>query len=523
MRLVKICLSLLSVVMLMAAVTNERLHAEDGPKKIPKEILEKLKKEGVTIIEGGTSLDDGPDPYANAIPMRWRVYSSQENGVAFRFPYFYSTPDQYKPKIVRRHSWFMRSGDFKADIELKTAAVTAGKDLAAMAGALIGQKDMQFVSYDYYQAPDVRPFAHDKWAPLGVEAVMGSSDSHVALVLQYEGKINALVLTGAMDYKDNLGILETFEVLNRRKKDQKRKKGPLLTYRESLFLDKKVLDDKGRPQALSDAGPAAWDQTWELETAHYHLTCQVSPAKLYYYGLLCEALYREFYSLYEPDTVIPYKMEIHIFNTFNDFSSSAASIGTPVGFGTGGFFFPKLLCIFAYEKSTDVAPDFTPSKVIAHELSHQFLHLTCNGSRHVPTWINEGLAVYFETFLFKSGKYINRPPKSRISQLVAVYGQQKNVLWSMDNYVKHYGHIPGLNYAEVYAMTHFWIFGAGKQGKSRFVEYWKALKNGEDGTESFERIFLDDIIKAKGSRAAAIRAWEIELQKYVLGVLAKLN
>jgi hypothetical protein len=93
----------------------------------------------------------------------------------------------------------------------------------------------------------------------------------------------------------------------------------------------------------------------------------------------------------------------------------------------------------------------------------------------------------------------------------------------MDNYIKHYGHIPGLNYAEVYAMTHFWVFGAGKPGKERFVSYWKALKNGEDGTEAFERIFLEDIIKATGSRGAALQAWEALLQQYVIESLSTLK
>ncbi|NRA40247.1 MAG: DUF1570 domain-containing protein, partial [Planctomycetes bacterium] len=285
---------------------------------------------------------------------------------------------------------------------------------------------------------------------------------------------------------------------------------------------KLVFNRSGRAVKPVKNGPSEWEQCWELETAHYHLTSQVSPARLYYYGMLCEALWREFYRVYEPDTLIPYKMEIHIFNTFQDFSKSAASLQSPISFGVGGFFHPSLLCICAYEKSTEVNSEFTPSKVLGHELSHQFLHLSCNGTRHVPTWINEGLAVYFETFDFKAGKYIGKAPKGRIRQLATVYAQRKDVVWDMDDYLGHFGHIPALNYAEVYAMTHFWIFGDPK-GKKRFREYWKALKAGENGTDAFERIFMVDLIRVHGSREAAVKAWTQAMVIYVTKKLAKIK
>ena len=379
------------------------LQAEDNP-DIPEDIrkkLEELKKRGGSSSSSAED-EEGDGRYKNAIPMRWRVYSDQETGVSFRFPYFYSTPDQYKPRIVRRSSWFMRDGDFEADIELKTADAKSG-DLKEQAKALVGLDDMVFVDFDYYSSPKVRLQANPKWAPEGVKSLIGESDTHVAMVLHYGDKVNALICRGSMSKHNNQEILDTFEVLERPVKMRKRKKGPLMTYRESTFNEGKVINHQGYPVKTNKKdGPVVWGECWEVETAHYHITCQVNSARLYYYGALCEALYRQFYDLYQPETVMPYKMEIHLFNTFNDFSSGAASIGFPVSFGVGGFFAPGLLCIFAYEDSTDVNPDFTPSKVIAHEMSHQFLHLTCNGSRHVPTWLNEGLAVYFETFDFQT-------------------------------------------------------------------------------------------------------------------------
>ena len=85
----------------------------------------------------------------------------------------------------------------------------------------------------------------------------------------------------------------------------------------------------------------------------------------------------------------------------------------------------------------------------------------------------------------------------------------------LDQYIDQGGHINASQYSEVYAMTHFWIFGQGKEGITRFRAYWKALKAGEDGAKAFERIFLEDMIKNFGSRREAVKAWQKALLDYV--------
>lgn len=529
---------LLCVCIFLSLCTSE-LRSED---KIPDEILKKLKEQikkkgGSVTIEltdgnsgfvGGEETHEGPDPFADSITMRWRVYTNQDVGMAFRFPYYYRILDQYGAKLMRHYG---RSG-FHPDLEMKTAliadisAAAGGADIQKLAYHLMGDravlKGITFKEYDYYSSVSERPHAGSKWAPEDIIAIRGENEKASAMFVVHNGRISGLIADGALAYHSNEEIFNTFEVMNRPKNKRRRQKGPWMTWRQTVGMKKKVFASNGKPMKLSNVGPAPWDQAWELETQHYHLTSHVSPARLFYYGMLCEALWREFYEVYQPDTLIPYKMEIQIYNEFSDFSKAGASVHSPIGFGVGGFFHPTLLCIFAYEKSTEVAPDFTPSKVLAHELSHQFLHVSCNGSSHVPTWINEGLAVYFETFSFQNGKYINKAPRSRLRQLDAVYSRTKSVVWGMGNYLEHYGRIPAMSYGEVYAMTHFWLFGDPK-GKARFQKYWKALKAGENGTEAFERIFMEDLIKIYGSRKAALDEWSKRMLVYVHDVLIKLR
>ena len=110
--------------------------------------------------------------------------------------------------------------------------------------------------------------------------------------------------------------------------------------------------------------------------------------------------------------------------------------------------------------------------------------MACNGSRHVPTWLNEGLAVYFEAGIVKGGQFVAGVPKGRIENLKQNYERTRSTLIPVDEYLSHYGHIAAAQYGEVYAMTHFWLFGTCKDGckhkpgdcgLAHFRDYWKRL------------------------------------------------
>jgi len=136
--------------------------------------------------------------------------------------------------------------------------------------------------------------------------------------------------------------------------------------------------------------PVAWSDGWDIETEHYHVTGHTSSARLLAHGAYLEALYRTYAELYEPDRMPPLKFEVHIFNRKSDFDAAAAAYGMNTAMGGGGitgdFFTPGLLSLWVYEESGSLGgEDFSVEYVTAHECSHQFLHLACNGSEHVPT------------------------------------------------------------------------------------------------------------------------------------------
>jgi hypothetical protein len=276
--------------------------------------------------------------------------------------------------------------------------------------------------------------------------------------------------------------------------------------------------------------PVSWDQAWEIETQHYHITTDFSPERLLEHGEYVEALFRAYNATYQPDFMPPYKFEVHIFNTYQEFQRASADHGNaiPTGPGeiVGGFFVPDLLSLWVYEESGQLGGEaFSIEHVMAHECSHQFLHVTCNGSDHIPTWINEGLAVYFEPGKFVDGEFEIGSPTDRLNLLKTMYAQSGTTLVPLDQYLDHHSFIPAACYGEVYAMTMFWIFGTSDSveldprhnpGYKRFLEFMTALRHHEDGAKAFERIFMTDMVRAQGGdRHKAIQVWQEELMDYV--------
>lgn len=485
--------------------------------------------------------------------MRWRVYNDIVGGISFRYPYDYYTRDQYKGELFRR-TRLPQSSSSEAESEVQVievdgklvrvrvtggdgprsgpdvrafslteaqlAELGSGTDLGAIGDAVSKQK-LTWKPFEYYADSPDRPFASKKWAIKDITAMIGENASSSAVVVKHGDRHSGLVLTGGLSAAENQAIIDTFEILRPGKG-----KNPPTNWREAQSKTGKVMD--GAEKLVGSSGrvqPVAWKNGWDVETAHYHITSHVSPGRLLQHAQYLEILYKGFANIYEPETAPPYKFEIHIINTHAEFMAAAAANGFPVGESVGGFFVPHQQSIFVYEDSVKWGgDDFSVEHVLAHECSHQFLHMSCNGTRHVPTWLNEGLAVYFEAGTVKGGQFVAGVPKGRIDYLKQLYDRTRTTLIPVDEYLSHYGHIAPAQYGEVYAMTHFWLFGTcqdgckhkpGACGLAHFRDYWKRLKAGEDGTKAFDATFMDGMIKAKGSREAAIAAWQQAYFDYV--------
>jgi hypothetical protein len=493
-------------------------------------------------------------------PMRWRVFCDVKSGTSFQYPYDLFPKDQYKGDLGHERT----DGDFTA-VEVtdekgkKVLQLTRknkdddgplihqfsysvtdlGMDPTASLSD-IGDREaktkLTWRPFDYYHVTATHPQGDPKWADEGIEAQVGEGDKQCALVVRHGDRWSGIVLKGAMSENDNNRIIDSFEVLSTGKKLKKGekadKKAHFIDWRESHYRQSKVFDADGKlVSAGGKPNPVSWKGCYEIETEHYHVTADSNPTRLIQNGQYLEALYRAYMKVYQPDDMPPYKFEVHIYNTYREFldASAAHGNGIPVGPGSivGGFFVPSLLSLWVYEESGKLGgEDFSIEHVMAHECSHQFFHVTCNGSDHIPTWINEGLAVYFEAGVFQNGEFQIRSPTERINQLKVEYAQTHSTLAPLDQYLNYHNHISAAQYGEVFAMTSFWVFGTCRPdpqmckhkdcGLRRFRDLFQALKAHEDGAKAFERIFMDDMIKAQGSREKAVELWQKALMDYVL-------
>jgi hypothetical protein len=500
----------------------------------------------------------------NPFPMKWRVFCDASSCDSFRYPYEFFPVDQYKGDLHRfslsqpgqmrmndQHGTDMQGGDAESPMHPQsrvdihhfayTDAELTAKSLSTLqsVGDAEAAASLTWKPYAYYESKnDARPFADPRWADEGIEAMIGEGTGVCGLVVRHGAHVSGLILDGGLSSGTNQRVLDSFEVLSvghKLKKGEKpSKKAHFTDWAAYHCAVGKVIDnDNHLLSPPLHSTPVPWGQTWEIETPHYHITTDFSPSRLLDHAVYVEGLFDAYSNLYHPDKMPPYKFEVHIFNTYREFQEASAAWGDaiPVGPGqiVGGFFQPSLLSLWVYEESGQLGGEsFSIEHVMAHECSHQFLHVVCNGSDHIPTWINEGLAVYFEAGAFEGGQFVIKSPTDRINRLKQAYQQLGTTLWPLDKYINHHGFISADMYGEVYAMTMFWVFGTcnpdfatcnhkkNNCGYYRFQAFMKALRNHEDGNQAFENIFMKDMITAQnGDRAKAIALWQSSLMDWV--------
>ena len=162
---------------------------------------------------------------------------------------------------------------------------------------------------------------------------------------------------------------------------------------------------------------------------------------------------------------------------------------------TGGVFTGDRLMAKAQE-----GRNFWP--VVQHEGFHQFAHYVIRGKR--PTWINEGLAEYFEGGLwtgdgFVTGNFWNQ----KLERLQDLIRQDKLMPFENMMSMSHaeWNHTlvtsaetGGINYIQAWSMVHFLVHGDDGRYRGAFSNHIKDLSRGMDWKKSFSIRFGNDII-----------------------------
>ncbi|MFN0057521.1 MAG: hypothetical protein ACKVX7_03615 [Planctomycetota bacterium] len=167
----------------------------------------------------------------------------------------------------------------------------------------------------------------------------------------------------------------------------------------------------GRPWATIDP----------IVTPHYNIWCNSTSERAEYYADVMEALYatydRVLQKKFFPRTMPPGKTrhDVWIHSNHQQFMD-----WTAMPPGVGGFFrFPPFLDVTAFHGSFGTSGN--TDMVLAHEGTHQFQSMVFKNMMTSPTWLIEGMAVYFGdgTEISRNEVKINKIPRDRLVGLQA--------------------------------------------------------------------------------------------------------
>ncbi|HQR33446.1 MAG TPA: DUF1570 domain-containing protein [Blastocatellia bacterium] len=135
-----------------------------------------------------------------------------------------------------------------------------------------------------------------------------------------------------------------------------------------------------------------------------------------------------------------------------------------------------------------------PEAVIFHEYVH---FLAGGGKRHLPAWLNEGLAEYFSTFIVSNdGKQIviGRAIPTHVQKLRGKEWLPLRTLLRVDNDSPFYQEVDkkSVFYAQSWALVH-WLMTGDADRQSRFHQFLAALANGLSVEDGFKQFFYEDV------------------------------
>ena len=275
-------------------------------------------------------------------------------------------------------------------------------------------------------------------------------------------------------------------------------KNPADSVAASKDPPRKLSEREARRARILAAGKAGkfpdvpWNMRLKVDTAHYHIEANVPDETCKYVQVLIEELYR-FYSRKlnkEPKE----KLNIYVFAHRKEFEQEARAAGAAVGSSVGGFYVrgASAASCAIYMPWEMLGDDIEPSSVLMHEGFHQFYHRTYQTGN--PTWLNEGMAVYFENCKFDgevlTDAYIS--PRTEYLQM-SIRAKQNDSLKILLN-MRH-EMFDAEKYGEAWSFIYWLAWGKEpakrQEFQNRLIRYLQpeVLKEAKNhDAQSFERI-----------------------------------
>ncbi len=465
-------------------------------------------------------------------PLNERVFVNHETGTSFRFPYDYSMPDQYGQTIVKQQiQWKTeqtKNGPVKrpyaaANIEIehfsyKRSELPIEQHTATLKELLAQQLQAEPLNdkeYVFYREDPLLPHRAEEWAPAGICGWEGQiGDRYVYIVEHGAQQLSGLIFRGDIAEEERRSISDTFEILAKPDKQLPS------TWRCYKSRRKYVYNEAGALEfAVRAKRPKVWKNAWQVETAHFHISALCSPKQLKKYCIHLEGVYAGLQQYLPTERPMHFKFEIHMTQTFKQFLALSDTILGPnnylhnknTGGAYGGYFNGQQLATYTFTekiKNTRLEPYLQ----LAHEVAHQYTFIGSNYNFSMPGWLNEAIAVIFESGrLNKKDIFVLKPPSSRL-RILKRYYKEHGFIGNIQDYAQGTGLSNVHQYAESYAMLHQLL--SEKEGQKSLLEFWQGLMAGQNGTKLFYSLFLKERFGEQVEDG--MKAWQKDIVSYVL-------
>ncbi|MFH1730076.1 MAG: DUF1570 domain-containing protein [Planctomycetota bacterium] len=266
---------------------------------------------------------------------------------------------------------------------------------------------------------------------------------------------------------------------------------------------KPVLGPDGKP-VMADMifKPKPLEMPFTVKTDHYVVKTDISDRVAQNTARAMEHLYEEYVKVFRPKKgEAAKKADVVIFEKQEDFLAYAKQIHVKPRKDTLGFFRARSDDggeIVTYKRQ---AGETHTMQTLYHEATHQFVLMMTGVNNPPPLWVNEGLAVYFETSQWRGGKLkTGLIPRARLLQLQKAIRDEK-LIHLRDLVQRRHDTFDALCYAESWALVYFFAKANNGRYSERFSNYFRALKAGVKHDEAFNKHLTNDFGKLE-------RAWK---------------
>ena len=260
--------------------------------------------------------------------------------------------------------------------------------------------------------------------------------------------------------------------------------------------------------AVAGTTEAPVEMPFTIETEPYIIKTDVSERVAKNIATAMQHLYKSYLKVFRPTNgQAAKKAEVVVFKEKKDFLVYAKRLDVKSRHDALGFFHPRPGTggeIVTYKREDG---DNHTMRTLYHEATHQFVQMLTGKKNPPPLWVNEGLAVYFESSRWHRGKLqTGRIPKDRLAQLQkalrdGTYAHLTDLVARGDDT------FDALCYAESWSLVYFFVKADNGRRSARFTSYFRALKAGAKHDAAFKKHLTADIPRLE-------RRWK----RFVLGL-----